>query len=1045
MNPKTESDCGFSLMEALIAIAVIGIVAAVAMSGISGVTTGAQATKLESDVSTINQAIDVYTANGGSLEGITKPQDVLDKLKTARSGDAAEFAGLRGVMLDKRLAVRLQTTEEAATESVRAIWVSSANHFMTVRGGVGGVKEFYLDETLAAVDFGTEDRDESSLNFDVSERSWIWEYDDAPSAAPPAPTLIPVTGGNNTAPVLLSSGPAALSPPLISPNGGAFHYQEYNLPIFISNPNSGLSSWIMVSTGGAFSRYTGPIAIGPDTVVQAYVAGDSNLWTQSPTVSETFTRETYTLQQPLITPSSIQFDGSNQSVTVSLSDPNPSGLSTMVYWLSGQSAKTNYSGPFTLNSADYPSGVTIYGQSVGTASFVADSSAASQAIVNADPVELDPPSIELSSNIFNDSINTITITLTNPKPTGSSEIFYAIKEPTAGYPPTTSYLSYGTSFDVTSGMYPEGFHIQAYAKSLDTLSYIDSDFAEAVTIADFFGVALTGDVQFIIDASGSMNIQFANTNRFDRVIQETVDAINSLSPSQKFSLAMFSSGVHWTDGSGTMLEANAANKASIVTQIQSLYASGGTNYRAALGLPTSLDILPTQVIMLSDGLPNYRNYMSQVSNLASLGIPVDTVGIGNPNSQAPLQEIATLTAGSFRFISEPGSSGTFQEPVFSLAGNRYDYTSYPMTLSLSNPNPAAISYIRYSINDGSYATYSGPLSLAYDTKVTAYVASTDSAWAESGRVEEIYGVRELSLDKPGIALSSTVLYPGVVDQITVTLNNPNNSSISELIYWFEGQNEATEATTYGGPFQITAANWNSYVSSGSYEAKLRVRAVGTTAFATDSAYEEAWVGNKGAVPSGGKKVVMEPPTFSEEGDKYDHDEFPITLTIINPNTASGSIMVSINGGTHTAYTAPIQVGFNTTVDAFISPTNTSSYLASDTRTAVFEVEEVELDKPDIDVHPDDEFDEDVKTITVTATNPNLSSVSQLIYWFEGEDEATEAKPYTGPIVLEADNWESYIKDDDDETELRVRAIPATGTESFVKESRYDEVEIENDN
>ena len=1088
----------FSLMEVLVVVGILGVVAAVVFSGSRGISDGARVTELESDVATINQAAKVYLANGGSFDEFstsaisstaesksitvsespvammmadftqseeliaTSPADatqaLLNKLKTRRTAaDAAAFAGFGGSMLDKRIAARIQSSTEAASGEPRAIWNSAKQRFGIVTSGNVGVKEFYFDASLAEIDFGEESRENSGIDLNTND-GWIWAYEDTPSIPPPGPTLIPVTGGGTTGGSSgdggsdSGGGPQQLLAPTISPGGGAFQYTEFPLTVLISNPNSGLSSSLMVSTGGAFTQYTGPISVTPDMVVSAYATSASSFWTDSPTVTETYTRESYQLQPPIIVASpSSQFDSSTQEITVTLSSPNPAGLSKIVYWLSTSLTPVDYSAPFTLNAADYPDGLVVFGQEVSLDTFVVDSAATQNGIINAEPVKLNPPTIALSATAFDEETSIITATLTNSNSSGSSQIYYALKDPAGGYPAVSSYLPYVVPIPVSVDNYPDGFHIQAYAKSLDTAAYEDSDFTEAVSTAEFFDIGLTGDVLFILDASGSMNASHGNSKRFPVVIQETINAINGLSETQKFSVVLFSHYIRWTDGSGILKPATAANKAAMIAGISAQTAVGGTNYGMALGEALNFDVYPEQVLFLSDGLPNQNNYLDETATLASLGIVVDTIGIGQINSQAPLQNIASLTSGSYTFIGAPGSGGKLTSPVFSVAGGSFDYSAFPLALSITNPNAIAdpSSSIKVSVNGGAVTTYSGPLSLAQNTTVSAYVSSTNSAWSQSSNETQYYQVRNYVLAKPVMTLSATE-FDTFVSAITVTLTDPNPVGLSSMVYWLEGQDEATQAVPYTGPFAIGAT-----VSDGQKVATVPVaRAVSAQSFVIDSAptSEVATVAidgtelTKNALAAlSGEEIVnatpLDPVKFDPEGNAFDHTLFPLTVTLYNPNSViSGSyMMVSINGAAYTPYINPLSLGYNTKIVAYVETGNTV-YSRSPTRGMGYEVKKVELDKPNISLS-DDAFDSSTKTITMTISNPNSAAISNVIYWFDGQDEATQAVVYTGPVTLTADEWEVYSPDGGDEIDIFARAV---GTETFVKDSSTDDEDIDND-
>src|SRR5690606_21807447 len=73
---------GFSLVELLTTVAAISSVAAVGVGVVTQVQTVTADIKLEEDVKQANNAIAVYLTAGGSLNELTDPQAVLDKLKS---------------------------------------------------------------------------------------------------------------------------------------------------------------------------------------------------------------------------------------------------------------------------------------------------------------------------------------------------------------------------------------------------------------------------------------------------------------------------------------------------------------------------------------------------------------------------------------------------------------------------------------------------------------------------------------------------------------------------------------------------------------------------------------------------------------------------------------------------------------------------------------------------------------------------------------------------------------------------------------------------
>lgn len=342
---RKKDSSAFSLLEGLIVIAVVGILSSVAVISTGGINESAKASKLESDVSSLNSAIKIYLANGGDFSGVTDPQTVIDKLKTRRSDSSAErFAGLRSSMLDKRLAVVMQSPTEATTSRTRAVWDAATSRFIVKKSGANGVSYFRLDDGMAAIDYGTETREASPIDLNPND-GWVWTYSDSNPLDSPSPTSITITdpgattsssGSGSTGTGSTGSGTGSSgtggssgsggsgsgsgsgsggsgsggsadgggsggdpSPPLPSrlrrPNfnpGNAYHAAS-SFPLFvsISNPNSSAVSYIEYRVGsGSWQSYTGsPVKILPNQRLQAKAKTiDSANWRDSSTRSRTF-------------------------------------------------------------------------------------------------------------------------------------------------------------------------------------------------------------------------------------------------------------------------------------------------------------------------------------------------------------------------------------------------------------------------------------------------------------------------------------------------------------------------------------------------------------------------------------------------------------------------------------------------------------------------------------------------------------------------------------------------------------------------------------
>lgn len=479
MNSPRSSNlhrsCGaISLLEVIVVISVVGILAWIAVASVSGPTRAASVSKLESDVTTINHAIKIYLANGGSLTGVTDPQAVLDKMKTKRtSEDAAKFAGFSGSMVDPRLSARSTTGAEAASSEKRAIWNSAKLRFDIATSGQG-VAEFILSDAKGVVDYGTEERDGSVLDYETNT-GWIWPYDDSEAATSRStPSLVALAdpGLTNPQPTPGSGSiRTRLSPPTFSQPAGSYPLSSYDLSLSLLDPNTSCASWIMYSLNGSpFARYSAPLTVTPETRVVAYATGDSSHYYSSPATDALYlARPPLELCAPLIATSSDRFLWSTaETVEVTLTNSNLPGVSSMEYQV-GSEGWIPYAAPFLLSISDYQDGVVVAARTLPL-SVDYRTSPESNAIVQGPPApeRLKSPVISPSApNFIPGSVEKVNITIENPNPKGS-----ALEYRVAG----GSWRSYSASFSVYRSSYPNGVTVEARARSTSR-AFTDSEVA----------------------------------------------------------------------------------------------------------------------------------------------------------------------------------------------------------------------------------------------------------------------------------------------------------------------------------------------------------------------------------------------------------------------------------------------------------------------------------------------------------------------------------------------------------------------------------------
>ncbi len=245
----------FSLVETLVIVAVIGVVATVGVPLVTGLPDAARRDKLEQDVATVNNAIDLYLAAGGAPEGLTA-DNVIEALKSRiYGGMPAEMVGPQGPFLEPTV----------ITNSTDFAW--SALFTTQPR------PRFFVAQSTNGVIFG---KGPARAVGGVAERpdearpSWLWTYGQATS--PPEiqayNPLVVDAGAANTTP---STAGTTLSPPIISPSSQSLQLWDFPLSVSISNPNPQGSSRVYFRAGsGSFSLHDGsPIAVDPNASIEA--------------------------------------------------------------------------------------------------------------------------------------------------------------------------------------------------------------------------------------------------------------------------------------------------------------------------------------------------------------------------------------------------------------------------------------------------------------------------------------------------------------------------------------------------------------------------------------------------------------------------------------------------------------------------------------------------------------------------------------------------------------------------------------------------------
>lgn len=434
---------GVTLIELLVVISVISVLGSLAYVNYQNAAVSTRETKLESDVGTLNRAVQLYINQGGSFAGDETEEQVLEKLKTVASEEsAASLSGSSGSFIDKRIETEWQNAAEASGSGLRARWDADSLQFALSREGEAGVRQFLLNESLSDEDFGSEDR-VASLPL-AKESSWIWDYEDADPATPTVSGASPDPGEVKR-----------LQPPSFSPGSGDVPLVSFQptLGVTLNNPNPGGSSQIYYSLGGGnFAAYAGgQIQVQPGQRIVAYAASlDTARWLNSPVRDASFSVIPHELTVEINAPGAVTYAEASGSmlgeeliipepitVSVNVDGIHPSFISNASFQVATamQAAELStgespsFSGTFESPELIYSYGdwgdgteLLLRAQAVATSPYFVSSSV-SEHIVGINPTVLDPPVVSPEAPFM--LPNFMEMALLGTAPVGA-QIFYRL-------------------------------------------------------------------------------------------------------------------------------------------------------------------------------------------------------------------------------------------------------------------------------------------------------------------------------------------------------------------------------------------------------------------------------------------------------------------------------------------------------------------------------------------------------------------------------------------------------------------------------------------
>ncbi len=364
---------GFSLLEVLVTVTVVGTLAFLATVTVSNVTSSTQEQKLNSDVETLNRSVAAFVAAGGKLSEVSSADEVLTALKQEME-NASRVPGFGGAKIDDRVTFEYQSESEANRGGLRAYWDGDRQRFVLASSGKGGgIKGLGLSNTPSVAKDSKVKAAKASMLYS-EEGSWIWDYAEGAPTAPPKPIDVTLGDTPDTTPVIPStpstppsSSLTPLTPPTYSLATGSYPISSFNLPLTLSNPNPPGTSEIYYSVDyGNWNLYSGPLTVPPGTVVAAQAIALDDSYQNSSRLDQTYSALPAGLIPPVISPSSPLFGlFSNRLLTVTITDLNPGGISKIQYRVGGDPWQ-DYTAPFSLTRDGYPSGAMVEARSVPT-------------------------------------------------------------------------------------------------------------------------------------------------------------------------------------------------------------------------------------------------------------------------------------------------------------------------------------------------------------------------------------------------------------------------------------------------------------------------------------------------------------------------------------------------------------------------------------------------------------------------------------------------------------------------------------------------------
>ncbi|MEM7147915.1 MAG: choice-of-anchor K domain-containing protein [Verrucomicrobiota bacterium] len=234
----------------------------------------------------------------------------------------------------------------------------------------------------------------------------------------------------------------------------------------------------------------------------------------------------------------------------------------------------------------------------------------------------------------------------------------------------------------------------------------------------------------------------------------------------------------------------------------------------------------------------------------------------------------------------PGPGPTaLDPPQFSVPSGSFPISDFELTVSLSNPNPAASSSIIYSLDGSNWYTYGGPLSVRPGVEVKAFAHSLVPEFTDSAHASEHYSATPITLEKPLIAASAGAFDYEDNRIVSVSMSDPNPAEASLIQY------------------RVNSGIWKFYREAFDLEAEQygSGAAIEARAFPLSEYYLMSDVATANIDAAAPADLLA--PNIYTSALKFDYDVHRVvSVTIVNPNsTEHAQLEYRVDGGAWAPY------------------------------------------------------------------------------------------------------------------------------------------------